>query len=254
MKQLAFTISILVMFSLVFTGCKENKEGGLRITFKGSYGSEPLVMLDVHDYADGQRIQFSRVEFFASDIRLIDGAGNDYPLSDVELIDLSANSTAAAETGVVLTFNNIPAGEYADLAFGYGLASDINATKPVDYPSSSPLSSTGRYWTPWTSYIFSKTEGNLDTIVDGTDNLSMGFAYHTGSNNLYRVVQLDQPITIQDDGTRAIVLNLDYEKLLGVPAEPLDIKAKPQNHSPLDIGHIQVIVDNFALALTFTIN
>lgn len=254
MKHLTSTFTILVMLSLLFSGCSKDKEGALRITFKGSYGQDPLVMLNVYDYADGQRIQFSRLEFFASDIRLIDGSGNDYPLSDVELIDLSANSTTAAETGVVLTFNDIPAGEYTDLEFGFGVAADINATTPVDYPSSSPLSSTGRYWTPWTSYIFSKTEGNLDTIADGTDNLSMGFAYHTGSDALYRVLQLDQPISIQEDATRNIVLNLDYQKLLGMPDEPLDIKAKPQNHSPLDIEHIQAIVDNLVSALTYTLN
>ncbi|HLF62144.1 MAG TPA: MbnP family protein [Saprospiraceae bacterium] len=249
LKRFALCTSVLAL--LLLSGCKKDEEGTFHVTFTGSFGNEPLVMFDVHDYINGQRVQFSRSEFFISDLNLIDGSGNTYPLSDIELIDLSFTNAASAGTGVVLTFDKVPAGTYADLEFGFGVASDINATQPADYPSSSPLSSTGRYWTPWTSFIFSKTEGNLDTLVDGTDDPDLGFAYHTGTDDLYQELRINTAISIPDGGTAGIIFNLDHEKLMGIPDDPIDIKANPQNHNPQDLLQVQAIINNVISALTF---
>lgn len=253
MKNVTRPLLFLSIGMMLFTGCKKEEEGTLRITFKGSFGNEPLVMFDLHDYINGQRIEFTRSEFFISDMNLIDGSGNAYALSDLELVDLSASSTSGAEAGVVFTFNGIPAGTYSDLEFGFGVASDINATLPSDYPSSSPLSNTGRYWTPWSSFIFSKTEGTLDTLVDAVDNPTLGFAYHTGTDDLYRDLRLNSSVSIADDGSTSIVFNLDHEKLMGVPTAPLDIQSNPQNHNPNDLPYVQAIVNNVISALTYYI-
>lgn len=245
--------AVLGIGMMLFAGCKKDEEGTLRITFRGTFGSDPLVMFDIHDYINGQRIALTRSEFFISELSLIDQSGNAYPLSDIELVDLSAANATAAENGVVLTFGKIPAGSYTGLEFGFGVAADINATLPSDYPSSSPLSSTGRYWSPWSSFIFSKTEGSLDTLADGIDNPTLGFAYHTGTDDLYRELSLTNTIRITNDGVTSIVMNLDHQKLLGMPNAPLDIQANPQNHNPNDLPYVQAIVNNVVAALTYFI-
>jgi hypothetical protein len=238
---------------IIFAGCKKDEEGTVKITFKGSYGNDPLVMLDVHDYANGQKLLMSRAEFFVSDLSLIDGSGNEQKLSDIELVDLTLNSQADAERGITFTFSGIPAATYADLRIGIGVPADINVTSPSMYNSSSPLSNTGRYWVPWASYIFSKTEGKLDTLVDATDNPDLGFAYHTGTDNLYALLSLSNSIPVPKDGQVEVVFNLDYAKLLGLPGSPLDIKAKPQNHNPQDTVYLHAIVQNIQSALTYSI-
>ncbi len=251
MKSKFWTLCIPVLAMFLLAGCKKDEEGALRVVFTGSFAADPLVMFETVGYINGQRLQFSRSEFFISDLNLIDGSGNAYPLSEIELIDLSFTTASAAEGGVVLTFDKIPAGTYSDLEFGFGVASDINATKPSDYLSSSPLSSAGRYWTPWTSYIFSKTEGNMDTLVDGVDNPDLGFAYHSGTDDLYQELRINTPISISDGGSARITFNLDHQKLLGIPGAPLDIQANPQNHNPGDLEYVQAILNNVVASLTF---
>ena len=237
---------------LLLSGCSKNKEGTLTLTFKGTFGNDPLVMLDYHDYIDNQRLQFTRSQFFASDIKLIDESGNPHNLSDVELIDLSFTNATAASDGVTLTFSGVPAGKNQKLELGIGVPQDINATAPSDYPSTSPLSNTAWYWLPWTSYIFCKTEGFLDTIPDGTDDATLGFAYHTGTDNLYRILNVGA-IEVPQDGSVHVTYYLDLAKLLGMPDAPLDIKAKPQNHNPLDSVYVQAITNNLQKAFTVTI-
>jgi len=254
MKSKILTSCIPMVALLLMAGCKKDEKGMLQVVFTGTFSADPLVMFETHDYINGQRLQYSRSEFFISDLNLIDGSGNAHALSDIELIDLSFTSQAAAQTGVVLTFNDIPAKTYADLEFGFGVASDINATTPSNYPSSSPLSATGRYWTPWSSFIFSKTEGNLDTLVDGVDNPDLGFAYHSGTDDLYQELRINTPITVPEDGIARITFNLDHEKLLGIPTDPLDIQANPQNHDPGDLAYVQAILNNVVTSLTFILD
>ncbi len=244
---------LLVIALILVAGCSKDKKGTLQVTFRGTFGGDPLVMYENHDYMNGQRIQFTRSEFFASDLHLVDASGNTYPLSDIELISLSHTTLADATQGTVLTFTDIPEGAYSDLQFGYGVAADINTTNPSDYPSSSPLSNTGRYWIPWTSYIFSKTEGFLDTLVDGSDNPDLGFAYHTGTDAMYRQVSIGTTVNIVNNTTTNVIFTLDHSKMLGLPDTPIDIKAKPQNHNPQDTAYLFKIVDNLQKALTFQI-
>lgn len=254
MKKGLPLLGLAVASAIFLAGCKKDEEGSLKVTFRGAYGNDPLVMFDVHDYIDGQRIQFTRSEFFVSDLNLIDDAGNAYPLTDVELVDLTLTTPAAAEQGITFTFNNIPAGVYPNFEFGFGVASDVNATKPVDYPSSSPLSNAGRYWDAWTSYIFSKTEGNLDTIIDGVDNGTLGFSYHSGTDDLFRLFRINNEVSITDDGTTEILFTLDHEKLLGVPADAVNIKTFPHNHNPGEMEQVTAIINNVIDGLSYEIN
>jgi hypothetical protein len=211
-------------------------------------------MFGYHDYRDGQRIQFTKSGFFASDIALLDASGNAQMLSEIELIDLSMTDAGSAAQGVTLTYRGVAAEKYQGLRFGFGVASDINATTPADYGSSSPLSNTGNYWLPWTSYIFFKTEGNLDTLADGADHATLGFAYHTGTDALYRILTVNAGIDVPEDGTVRITYDLDMSKVLGLPGAPLDIKAKPQNHNPQDSVYVRAITDHVAGAFTVTID
>jgi hypothetical protein len=122
--------------------------------------------------------------------------------------------------------------------------SDLNLKKPADFPSGNPLSLTGYYWIPWNSYIFSKTEGRLDTLGSGA--LDLGFAMHVGSDALYRILDTNMfPITIEDGKVTEVTLLIDYKKLL----EEVDIKSNPQNHSPQDTVNIFKMVNNLSTSI-----
>ncbi len=245
-------VFVLVFAVTLFSACKKDAEGAVEIVFVGEFGDEPLVMFEYHDYSGPYRIQFTRSEFFMSNLRLLGGAG-DHVLSDIELVDLSALNSGAAENGVLYRFNRVPSGTYSGIGFGFGVEPSINTTRPADYPSSSPLAATGRYWAPWNSYIFSKTEGNLDTLADGEDRPDLGFAFHTGGDAMYVSLTAAAPLTVNDNGTLRVEFYLDHARLLGLPGAPIDIKSNPQNHNPEDTVQVRQIIENLSQSLTFIV-
>ncbi len=89
-----------------------------------------------------------------------------------------------------------------------------------------------------------KTEGRLDTLGNGA--LDLGFALHTGSDPLYRILQGPIPISIEDGKNTSIEILVDYEKLL----QGIDIKSNPQNHNPNDTVQLLKIVNNLATSVT----
>jgi len=247
-------LGLLLVIAILFAGCKKDEEGSLTVVFKPTFDGTPLVTTDIYDYAFGQKIQFTRSEFFISNLKLVDGSGNAVDLTDIDLIDMTATSSSAAQEGVRLTFNGIPAQSYKRLEFGIGVDSDVNKTLPTDYPSSSPLSDAGRYWTAWSSFIFGKTEGNLDTVADGTNNLDLGWLFHTGTDAYYINVSVTGDINVTDGGAITVTGTLDHKLLMGLPNDPVDIKKKPVNHNPAgNEEEYDKFVANYANAMTFSI-
>lgn len=246
-----YKISILLLISgFFFASCNNDPEGNLELVFKGTWGDDPLTIFTNYLYMDGQQIQFSKSDFYISDVRLVRTNGTTDEVLDVELVDLSFSSAADAEIGFVVRLNNVEAVSYERIDFGIGLNPTQNAGRPEDYPSDSPLAAP-RYWEPWTSYIFAKTEGQLDTVGDGTPD--MGWLYHTGTDPLFVGLSAPAVFTVPDEGTTRVVFTMDHEKLLGMPDDPINIKSKPINHNPLDTNEIIKLTENYPGALSFIV-
>jgi hypothetical protein len=244
--QLTFSVRMLILMLLpltFLTACKDDEEGTLIVRFIPEYDGQPLKTFDILPFDAPQRISFTHMSFYASDIALLKGS-EQTGIRDVELVDLSFDDDAAAVEGYALVVDGIEAGNYSGFAFGVGVPPDLNDDQPADFPSSHPLSKVSYYWDAWNSYIFMKTEGRLDTI--GTGNPDLGFAVHTGSDPLYRVLTSQANIEIVGGGATEIHVVVDYKTLLS----GLDIKSNPQNHSPNDLVVIGGLVDNLAEAIS----
>jgi hypothetical protein len=76
----------------------------------------------------------------------------------------------------------------------------------------------------------------------------LNFALHTGSDDLYRLLEGQIPITIQAAATEELTIFIDYRDLLN----GVDIKAKPQNHNPGDTIEIGRIVTNLQTSITLS--
>ncbi len=227
-----------------FSSCKEdNPEGTLTLHFKAVYDGQPLQTFTTHPFEGIQQIQFTHLSMMVADLQLVNGSSVK-DLDDIELVDLSFDNLAAAEAGYTLTIRNVTAGSYDGINFGLGVPPDLNQKKPADFSSGSPLSKTGYYWVAWNSYIFSKTEGRLDTLGNGA--LDLGFAMHTGSDALYRAGQGTLPIVIEEGKTTNMNILLDYKNLL----QGVDIKSHPQNHTQSDTSEILKIVNNYGTSIT----
>jgi hypothetical protein len=241
MKIPVLFLSFLLVISMI--SCKDDKGGSLTLHFKAFYDGQPLPMFLTKPFTGLQQLQFTHLSMMVSDLTLLDQT-NKVNLKDVELVDLSFDDLTSADVGYTINFSNLPAKNYSGLSFGIGVPQDMNAKKPVDFPSSNPLSNSSYYWVAWDSFIFMKTEGRIDTIGNGS--FDTGFAFHTGTDNLYRVFETNIPIAIEDGKNKVIEIQLDYKKVL----EGIDIKSKPQNHNPKDSIQIKMLVQNLGNALT----
>lgn len=242
MKLSTLLFTGLILFFIA--GCDDDKEGSLVLQFRATYDGEPLTMLTDKTFS-GLPIRFGHLSMYVSDIQLLKEGGSEL-LSEVELVDLSYSDPVSANEGFSLQFNGIPEGNYNGLRFSIGVPADLNAMVPADFSSSHPLSRTGYYWQAWESYIFMKIEGNLDSALPGS--FETPFAYHTGSNELFRTFEIIGPaIQIDADEVEEGALLFDYKDVL----EGLDILANPQNHNPQDTVQINRIVNNLSSSINF---
>lgn len=235
---------LIALLSISIIACKDDdKEGTLKLHFKAVYDGTPLRTFETYPFNGAEQIEFSLLSMYISDLRLYNQSGEKH-LHDIELVDIGFDTPQAAADGYTLVLDQVPAGTYDGILFSIGVPADENIKKPADFPSSSPLSKTGYYWSAWESYIFMKTEGRLDTL--GNDNFEVGFAMHTGSDDLFRTMDGPVTLSIEDGKQTDLTIVFDYKKLL----EGVDIKHYPQNHTPQDTVQIKKLVNNFPSSIT----
>ncbi len=220
-----FFFIFLATFFLASCG-KDNKPGSLEVRFIARYKGESLVMFDEYQYPDGRPMQFSRFSFYIDDLSL-----QDTILVDLDYYDLTNSHVdlAKAQKGYVVTFDNIPSGDYSGLSFGIGVPPDQNAMQPADFPASHLLSSSAEYWHAWQSYIFAKVEGKLDSDNNGTKDMNM--ALHLGADEAYQKISGQTPIKIKSGKTTIVEVVFDLYDFLGGDQNTYDIDSNPQIHS-----------------------
>src|SRR5688572_11275707 len=233
------TLVFLFVVSLVLASCNnEDKHGSLTLHFTPAFLGSPLKMFEPLDFTGASYdIKFSHLSMFVSDIQLLKGTSIEV-LSDVELVDMSFDDVTSAEEGFTIHFDQVPAQTYNEIKFGIGVPPDQNAQTPSEFPSGNPLSNAGYYWQAWLSYIFMKVEGQIETAQPGS--FETNFAYHTGTDELYRVFSTTIPVEIKDGKNTDVFIEMDFADML----HNVDIESNPQNHNPQDSVQIGQIVNN----------
>jgi len=203
------------------------------------------------DYFSGKPMRFSKLNFFISHPTLQQTNGTDLELTDAFYIDFAeSNKTLeGAEAGVSMTYELDP-GSYDALELGLGVSNDLNDKQPSDFGNDHPLNQYGNYWTAWNSFIFSKTEGKYDS--DGDGNFEVGFAYHLGSDKMFRTLNSTGNFDIESGKTTQVEITIDYQRVLGTSVEFLDIEAYPAFHSPQDpvlAALTEMLANNYSAAV-----
>ena len=238
---------IIFGFLLVIAGCSKEETGEMVLRFDAQFGSEPLTFLESYPATDEYNLQFTKSDFYISDVTIVTDQGDEILLADIEFIDIT-EAYGGSVKPIQLEYQDIPQGTYSQLKFGYGVAPTMNSSLPKDWESSHPLSRTSHYWDQWNSYIFSKLEGRLD--ASGTGTFDTGFIYHTGINEVYRIFEFNAPILIAGD-PKEVMIQIDYQKMIAPPnGEALPIIESPINHDPNNIEAFHTITRNFGNAMT----
>ncbi len=244
-----FSIPFLVL--LLATGCSDNGEPSTPLTqdvslqMKATFGDEPLVLFQEYNYPAQMKVLFQLFQFYLSEIELVRSDGTVHRLSDIELVRFEdTQNEASGRAGISLTFEDVPAGAYSKLRFGLGVDPDLNKTTPGDYLPGHPLSD--NYWSAAKGYIHSKIEGRSDTLSGaGFDN---GITFHTGSDELYTILEFPVNLTIDNSLPDPLVLETDLQRILIEPnGNFLDFRQSSVDHH-VNPAVYEFIGANFAVA------
>lgn len=242
---IAFTV-----FSFMSCSCPhETASGTLNLQFTSTYQSKPLVLNTWFPYGGGGQIKFDRQYLFLSDIRLMIN-NSWYPLKDIELLEFTdvQDSETSAKNGLNKMYTQIPEGGYSMIQFTIGVNSEFNKKKPADFPSSSPLSNSGNYWTSWNSYIFSKLQGFYDIEGDGTANFPV--SYHLGTDTVLRTITLPCNLLITENGTAKLHINYESQNAFLTPGGYLNLKTVPNMHSNANVNEQIEMANNYSTSFS----
>ena len=236
---------VLFCIGFICFSCNESEEeASLTITYKLTFGDDPLPSFSNVSYPAGYEVFFTKFSLFMSEIGLI-GTAEDQSISDVDFIDLLTgivDSDQALE-GVSRRYSNIKVGEYSGLRFNVGLPAQTNLLKPSDFESDHPLSNTAEYWVGWSSYIFYKLEGKFDGDSDGEPETNI--ALHIGSNDAFRQIEITSPFEIRE-GDNQIEIVFDLQSILNLDQGYYEFEDLPQVHNLTQLPQALPILDNLS--------
>ena len=126
-RFLSCRLLALLLLPLALLSCQRDPmEGGFNFSFSFSFEGEPLRYDSiVYTIASGNQIRVSNIQYFISDVALVDNAGNRHRFQDsanqIHYIDSDIPATLRWETGEAFE-----TGVYQYIEFTYGLDSLTN--------------------------------------------------------------------------------------------------------------------------------
>lgn len=244
MKKLSLLLLALGMFT--FIGCSDEEMVDTNLVVQLTYEGEPLTMFTEVNFPDGQKMRFSRVSMYLNEFKL--KGEEDHQLFDIEYINLTSShdSEVKSAEGFVMTFQEVPTGDYTGVSFNIGVPTAQNAMTPEEFGNDEALSNQAEYWPGWKSYIFTKTEGDIDMQNNGEFS---GFSLHTGSDQAFQSVSLSKSFEIKENGD-AVTLVLEMKDVFEQDGSVYDIINHPQTHSLEQQDQVNEISRNYAKAFS----
>jgi len=197
----------------------EEKTATLELKINPTFGEETIDLFEPVLNDAGQPIfELTKLYFYISDLKLDDEvAAEEIMLVDIEDDELNVGRT------------KIKPGDYNSITMGLGVDKRWNFNDPASFESEHPLGfdHIGNHWSWNAGYIFYKIEGNYSTKEDGV--LDGGFLFHLGTDELYQNVTLDKAVSLKENETEAIVLNVDFENIF-FKEGGLDLKTEFRSH------------------------
>ncbi|MFM2191169.1 MAG: hypothetical protein RLZZ118_126 [Bacteroidota bacterium] len=148
-----------------------------------------------------QKFSVSVLKYYISQIRLTDDKGVVTNLGNFSLI----NEDPTAPKKEVL-FANVPAGNYTNVTFDFGLDKKTNALQN----GTGDLDHSYDMWWSAEKYLFLKYEGNFINSANETK----GMLFHVGTDAAY-TPNISLPISglTVNGNTKTIVVNFNFEKV-----------------------------------------
>lgn len=180
---------------------------------------------------------FSRTQFYVSEISLLHNNGDTIPLVDKYLL------TKASQPDYDLGTHDL--GTLDGILFHIGVPADVNHLDPAQYPANHPLALQipDMHWGWSAGYRFFAFEGQVDNNQDGTPNRT--WQYHGVGNQYYTAIDV-QTAGVEVGSDLTININVNYEEMFN----SIDMPIKSFEHG--DGPQINTIVDNMRTRDVFT--
>lgn len=237
----------IILLPALISSCNNDDESTnsnvvtTNISFTALNGNQTYLKSDTVNFFDTYKLRFDDLEYFVSNITLIDVDGKSTYLDSVQFIDHSKTDNSFQV--------NVEKGTYSKITFNLGLTEDLNQSDPTKRPVDHPLSTKeNMFWSWGSQYRFVRLQGNFGEIP--TADLTETFAWHPGTPDLLRKVELDleeKEILSHSE----INIELQVTDILN-KIETVDVKNNPNWHgSPSNVSVAHKIVDNFVASLSY---
>ena len=246
MKKAKRFLSYGFLFSIslfVFSSCEKDSDSetedtrSLRIEIDTKIAGEDFKINEVYkDYKD-RDFRIELLKFYMNTMMVVDVGGNEVLLKDIALYNASMDGVLS------ITVDDVPAGTYTTFKTGLGLSSEINALNPADYESSHPLSLDNQMYWGWASkFKFVVVEGRVDA---GTGSIESIFAYHSGTDDLYRNMEVDiQDFEVKETGISVLKINVNVDEMFQGNGGTLDFVDENSSHTTSNIEYVIKLTDN----------
>lgn len=218
----------------------------LTLNFQGAYDTDDFVFFQYYDYENGDSVFINVAHFYVSDITLLNG-NEETKIQDISVLDFSKNHATASGNPETIVINDVPPGQYTGIRFGIGVDSVLNHTIPADYDAGHPLANASEYWDWRETYIFGKFEGRLKK----NDGTIINYAYHPGTDDLYRVPTFSKTFTLEADIAAELNFKVDFGQIFNQGNGKIDIEGTPVSHTgDTDLWLVTLLMDNLKNAFT----
>lgn len=217
---------------------------GVDMVFRLKYNGEDLNFFDRYEYPSGQAMNFTRFSTYISDLTFGETVVKDI---DYLRVQKEVGDTSTTEIGIY-EINTVPSGSYTTVKFKFGVPASLNAMKPADFLSAHPLSRADEYWNSWSSYIFTKIEGNID--FDENTDLEKPIALHLGFDDALMEFSFPVNIDLTEERQR-LYFDIDLYKLFAGENGVYDISIS-STHSMQHLPNIVELAGNLERAVTLT--
>ncbi len=176
-------LGVMLAFSIVACSKEDGPapdstvKGMLSVEFDNIVGNKTL-QLNTADYTNalGQSFKITRLQYFVSNIKVTNDAGEEYVVPQDSSYFLILGDDRSSRFAKVY----VPEGNYTKLSFVLGVDS-LRSTMPVEQRTgvldpTSDHGGAGMYWTWNSGYIFFKMEGTSDAVPSADHK----FYYHIG--------------------------------------------------------------------------
>lgn len=233
---------LLIIGIAIFTSCGREKENGtFTLQVNGKVGHEDFHLGHAYQKLNGVRYQVDLAKFYLSNLVLLQEGGGEVLVKDLALIDFE-------NTGSLAISSEAPSGKYTGIRFSVGVDSAKNHSDPSIYPQSHPLGLfQSTHWSWQSGYRFILLEGKADSVANTTGAFQDVFLYHTGFDQLYRTITLNNGFTIDEEANYQFDLKLDFNEVF----KDIDMAGDDITHAePATFDLAEQVTNNFASAFS----